>query len=168
MSKVLKILIIWANPYNKNMGVAALAYSSLALINDVCKDNQIDAEYGFVGSSKVLTDQLIIDGKRIQFKNLKGLDYFELKSWLKVILKYKNYKIHKLLKADLIFDIAEGDSFTDLYGKQRFFKILNSKKFLIIFFKKKRLFFFFFFFFFFKEIFFFFFFFFINFFFFFI
>ena len=34
-----------------------------------------------------------------------------------------------MLGFDIVFDIAEGDSFTDIYGTKRFEKILNSKRF---------------------------------------
>lgn len=126
--KNINIGIIWANPYNKNMGVAALAYSSLALISDVLRENNIRNEITFFGSSKNTKDHLVINGKEIEFDNTLGLDFLKIKSFIKLIVLYKKLKTKNIFKLDYIFDIAEGDSFTDIYGKARFDKILNSKR----------------------------------------
>jgi|SRR5690606_12563068 len=122
------IAIVWANPYNKNLGVAALAYSSLALLNDVMRERGIKGTLTFVGAYKSGKDRLVINGVEIEFDNIYGLDYLNWKSWVKSILSFKKYKVHKLLKFNYVFDIAEGDSFSDIYGDRRFFRILNSKR----------------------------------------
>lgn len=123
-----KIAIVWANPYNKNLGVSALAYSSLSLLNDVLKENKIDAQLSFFGSSQRGHDKITIGDEIIQFKNFYGMDFFTFKSFVKLTLFPRRFKTKEILTYDLIFDIGEGDSFTDIYGNKRFKRILNSKR----------------------------------------
>lgn len=124
-----KIAIIWANPYNDNLGVSALAYSALAILNDIVEENKLAAEIYFVGSRKWIQDEISVGEKKITFYNMRALDYFQLKSWFKILLLPQRYKLFTLLKFDYVFDIAEGDSFTDIYGSTRFWRILNTKRF---------------------------------------
>ncbi|MCL4639255.1 MAG: polysaccharide pyruvyl transferase family protein [Pseudosphingobacterium sp.] len=133
-----KIAIVWANPYNKNLGVGALAYSSLALIHDVLKENNIQGEITFVGSYKSGVDFVGIGTSTIKYDNIYGLDYLNVKSWIKILLKPFKYRVGKLMSFDYIFDIAEGDSFADIYGDRRFFRIYNSKR-LFDFFGKRQI-----------------------------
>lgn len=137
-TKTKQIAIVWANPYNKNLGVGALAYSTLAIFHDIVKDNNFTAEITFVGSSSFEKDELVVNGENIPFGNIIGLDYFKLKSWVKMALFPRRHKLAKLLQFDYIYDIAEGDSFTDIYGPGRFWSILNSKR-LFAFLNKKQL-----------------------------
>ncbi len=129
MGKKIKIGIIWANPYNKNLGVGALAYSALALLNDVVIDNNLDAELSFFGSGKDTSDSININGKTIPFNNIYGMNVFLFKSKFKMFFFPKRFQTKAIKGFDFVFDIAEGDSFTDIYGPKRFWKILNSKLF---------------------------------------
>lgn len=123
-----KIGIVWANPYNLNLGVGALAYSSLSLLNDVCRDNNIDAEFYFFGSSRDDSDSVEIGDSLIHFHNIKGFDFYNWKVIIKRIFFPRKLQLSSLKSFDIVFDIAEGDSFTDIYGEARFWKILNSKR----------------------------------------
>lgn len=128
LSKKKQIAIVWANPYNKNLGVGALAYSSLAIFHDIIKEKNVDAEISFLGSSKWETDSVVIGGEKMTFHNIVGLDYLNWKSFVKMLLRPKRYRLNKVLGLDYIFDMSEGDSFTDIYGDFRFYRIFNSKK----------------------------------------
>lgn len=129
MSNKKQIGIVWANPYSGNLGVAALAYSTLSLINDVVKENKIEADITFFGSSKNGIDNININNQIIKIKNIKGFNFYYWKSLLKCLFFPKKMNLNDIKNLDYIFDIAEGDSFTDIYGINRFRKILNSKKF---------------------------------------
>ncbi|POY39247.1 polysaccharide pyruvyl transferase family protein [Solitalea longa] len=129
MSKKTKIAIVWANPYNKNLGVAALAYSSLALLYDVVKENNLNADFSFFGSSTRNEDEITINNQKIIFDNFLGMRFFHWTAFVKLNIFPNKFKAKKLHEFDYIFDIAEGDSFTDIYGDDRFWRILNSKKF---------------------------------------
>lgn len=136
-SKRLQIAIVWANPYNKNLGVGALAYSSLSLINDVLEENNISADLSFFGTSKIGKDSIQIGNKVIPFKTLYGMNFYTLKSVIKLLFFPGRFKTRALLNYDFVFDIAEGDSFTDIYGDERFKRILNSKRFFSLLRKKQ-------------------------------
>lgn len=127
--KKIQIGIVWANPYNKNLGVGALAYSALSLIADVVDEAGIDAEMSFFGSSKATPDNISINGKELLFRNIYGMDFYHWKSRIKLLFFPKRFQRSSIYQLDYIFDIAEGDSFTDIYGDRRFTRILNSKKF---------------------------------------
>ncbi|MCE6992760.1 polysaccharide pyruvyl transferase family protein [Dyadobacter sp. CY323] len=122
-----KIAIVWANPYSVNLGVGALAYSALILIKDVLDENGLQGDITFIGSYKVGRDSININQKEIVFDNAIGLDYGNLKSWTKILLKPSKFGLSKLFSVDYVFDIGEGDSFADIYGDKRFRKTLNSK-----------------------------------------
>nr|WP_320119049.1 polysaccharide pyruvyl transferase family protein [uncultured Marinifilum sp.] len=128
MNEKLNVGIVWVNPYNINLGVAALAYSSLALIFDAARENKQQIEITILGSSKYGDDSLTINEIEYEFKNLVGLDYsLKIKSIAKIILRFNQHKIWKLSKFDIVFDMGEGDSFSDIYGQERFHKINSSK-----------------------------------------
>lgn len=122
-----KIAIVWANPYNKNLGVGALAYSSLALLNDVIEDSGLGAELSFFGGNTNVPDAMTINGKTIRFGNFHSIDFYHWKGLIKRFVFFKKFQTKKLNEFDYVFDIAEGDSFTDIYGAERFWRILNSK-----------------------------------------
>ncbi|MCU7548269.1 polysaccharide pyruvyl transferase family protein [Chitinophagaceae bacterium LB-8] len=126
---VVHIGIIWANPYSNNLGVAALAYSSLALLNDVCRENNIDARFTLVGNRGKEKDKISINNCEIFFNNVLGNDHSKWKSLARLVLYPRRCQTMKLLNLDIIFDISEGDSFTDIYGDKRHKKFLNSKRF---------------------------------------
>lgn len=124
-----KLAIVWANPYNSNLGVGALAYSALALIKDVMDEHNIDSEISIIGSvGKTGKEELVINNKRISFNCYLGLDHHNWKFWVKSFLKPSSFYFFKLSKYDCVYDIAEGDSFSDIYSEKRFYKILNSKR----------------------------------------
>lgn len=137
-NKKYKIAIVWANPYNKNLGVGALAYSTLSLLNDVLRENNIHAELCFFGTTQTGKDSISIGNQVIPFNNVYGMDFYSFKSFVKLVLFPRRFNTREILSYDFIFDIAEGDSFTDIYGDKRFKRILNSKKFFK-FFKKKQI-----------------------------
>ncbi|WP_339865818.1 polysaccharide pyruvyl transferase family protein [uncultured Algoriphagus sp.] len=123
----INIAIVWANPYSGNLGVGALAYSALSLIHDTLDEHDLKGKISFWGSSKEGEDFVSINSKRIEFHNIVGLDYGNPKSWIKMLLKPIRFGTIRMFSFDCVFDIAEGDSFSDIYGDVRFKRILNSK-----------------------------------------
>jgi len=125
--KKIQIGIIWANPYNKNLGVAALAYASLTLLYDVVQENKLSADFSFFGSERTGYDEITIGTQTIRFRNIPGLDFYDLKWQFKLLCFPHKYRRQDIKSLDYAFDIGEGDSFTDIYGERRFKKIKNSK-----------------------------------------
>jgi colanic acid/amylovoran biosynthesis protein len=130
MKKKINIGIIWATPYATNLGVSALAYSSISLLNDVVNENAIYASFIFLGSSKSGRDQIVINDKQIYFNNTIWINFFKLRSIISILFRFNRYKLTKILTLDYIFDTSSGDSFTDIYGNVRFQDMLNSKRLL--------------------------------------
>ena len=126
-SKNLQIGIVWANPYNRNLGVAALAYSSLALLYDMAVEHGLKADFSFFGSERTGFDEITVGDKVIRFRNIPGLDFFDWKWQAKLLLCPRKHRLADIHSIEYVFDIAEGDSFTDIYGDVRFRKIRNSK-----------------------------------------
>lgn len=136
-SNTLKLGIVWANPYNKNLGVGALAYSALALLNDVVEENGMHAQFTFIGSNKYGQDSVQIGGNTITFDNLPAQNYMSWKTWIKFMILPLKYRVPKLLSLNYLFDVGEGDSFADIYGQFRFDRIYGSKVFFSKFRKKQ-------------------------------
>ena len=126
---MLHIGIVWANPYSNNLGVGALAYSALALISDVCREAGIEADFALIGSINKRNDKIFIRDHEVTFTNILGNDHIKWRSLAKLALLPKKYETKAVLNFDIVFDISEGDSFTDIYGKNRFEKTINSKRF---------------------------------------
>ena len=125
--KKINVGIIWANPYNGNLGVSALAYSSLYLLEKISRQKNIKFVYTVIDGSGPKNDTLEIGDYKIEITNL-AWDYTgTFKSFLKVAL-YKWKQIFTSVKLHIIFDIGGGDSFADIYGIERFRKINGSKK----------------------------------------
>ncbi|TAJ11254.1 polysaccharide pyruvyl transferase family protein [Marinilabiliaceae bacterium JC017] len=133
------VAILWADPYNTNLGVSALAYSTLMLVVDSLRASGEDVNISFVGSKYTKSDKIQLGDKEYKFETIEGLDYFKLKSLAKVILQNKRYKPRKLLGFDSIIDIGAGDSYSDIYGMVRFNRMFNSKRLFKMFGKKQLL-----------------------------
>lgn len=129
MNKPVNIGLIWANPYSSNLGVSALSYSILYLLENISKERKIKFNYTIIAGSGPQNDTLNLLNHEVQIVNfpwdyngtLRSLTKLALLNWHKVI---------KLSRFDIIFDIGEGDSFADIYGIRRFRKINASKKIL--------------------------------------
>lgn len=98
-----------------NYGVAALAYSQLAFIDKCVKKNNIEAEYHIFSQDTEKEIQRI--KKELGITNKVTLsDPARIRTGLK---GYRNlYK--EIKKCDIIFDITQGDSFSDIYGMKRY------------------------------------------------
>lgn len=122
------IVILGINPFSGNRGVGALAYSTLFLLDKISKETGISINISIVGKSKCITQSSIQIGDSTisitQFpflvdKGLKGI----IKIAFTLLLSFKI-----ICKSKFVLDIGEGDSFSDIYGEQRFIKINTPKK----------------------------------------
>ncbi|RKD90769.1 polysaccharide pyruvyl transferase family protein [Mangrovibacterium diazotrophicum] len=134
-----KIGITWADPYNRNLGVAALSYSTTAIIVDILSEMELQYELVFVGSSKSIEDKILINDSQINITNSFRINFLDWKAPIKFLLYPSKFKLRKLVGLDFIIDIGEGDSFSDIYGNERFNRILNSKSFFTLLGKKQLL-----------------------------
>lgn len=124
-----KIGIIWAAPRSKNLGVSALSWSTAQLVADIAKDAGWEPEFHFFCGSGGPQTVLELPNGPIPAKVFDFLDFSRSKTYLKAILKPRCGVID-LLRMDVVLDVGEGDSFSDIYGMWRFDHIWSSKAFL--------------------------------------
>ena len=124
MSKRKIIILANAAINNGNRGCLALSYCSIYLIDSILREKSIEYDLYLTDSNVrgIQERSIIIGKKRISFNTCSYPLPFSFQSLLKSIYKIsdtkKSWKIFK--KADLIFDIGQGDSFADIYGRSRF------------------------------------------------
>ncbi|EEY46446.1 polysaccharide pyruvyl transferase family protein [Vibrio mimicus] len=128
MSKI-KIGFLWHNVSSGNLGVGALSISNMILVDKVCNDMGIQAEFITIGDDEI-TD---LDNKSLVESQIGIVFTHKVINVKKTItnpvflFNYINY----IRSLDVVLDIGAGDSFSDIYGKKRFFiqvftKIINA------------------------------------------
>ncbi len=122
----MKICLFWATVYSGNMGVNALTYSALLYLQEAAEKNGFfNPEYVLIGTAcrEQKNDNIIVGDRKIDFK------FYPIKnSYKKTFFDPQSMPFYQEVKdADLIIDLGEGDSFTDIYGIQRFRELLASK-----------------------------------------
>lgn len=96
-----------------NMGCQALAYSFSYLLNTTVHEDVI--AYVFSGEEEKFPDDL---KSKIEFKHVP----FSFKNAGSILGMIKI-----LRKCDIVFDFTDGDSFSDIYGLKRFFRVSVTK-----------------------------------------
>lgn len=137
---ILKIGISGIPIENRNLGVAALAYSTLFLLNDLLKELNIQSEITLINSKGDKNDRISISGHEIVFKNTSFNNPISFKGFIKCLLFKDNPFFNGILNLDIILHMIAGDRFSDIYGLDRlkynlniikFFNILNKKQILL-------------------------------------
>ena len=109
-------MLLWHNLGSKNLGVQALTYSQLDLLDEISHELGVEISIAFCGNHN--------SNELSKYKSLKILGYetFEisLKVLFKKILVLDRLLLKKFSKYDYVIDIGEGDSFSDIYGRSRF------------------------------------------------
>jgi colanic acid/amylovoran biosynthesis protein len=133
--KSLKLCLAWHNLGSANFGVGALAIAHIELILQAARQANVQIEIATLGtplnelsSSLAATEQHF--GLSIEHHP------YSLKPLVKDALALRFSKLDVFRSFDLIFDIGEGDSFSDIYGAKRFL-IVSSTKFLALLHRKK-------------------------------
>lgn len=113
-----------------NRGCVALCYCTLYLIDRVLGEGNYNI-YLTDSHERLGVQQIAIEGKTIKYENIMIPHYNTLRGLAKslVYLKSTLYALNILRKADWVMDIGQGDSFTDIYGKERFYDIDFAHKF---------------------------------------
>ena len=130
--QIVKVGIIFADPFSKNFGVVALAYSFFIVMSKVEKDLNIKFDYTLIGSSEYGNNKIKIIDQEITFFSIPKLNLMSLYDWSKIIIKTFGAGLIKIIDRQIIFDISEGDSYSDIYGLKRFNVLFNAKKFFNI------------------------------------
>jgi colanic acid/amylovoran biosynthesis protein len=114
--KTIVIGLLWHSVSSDNLGVGALTESQIAICEDATKQAGCKVEYlifGTQGGCNYVPNTVTVKvGSRVSIKK---------------ILLGKSQFIKELETCDLVLDIGEGDSFTDIYGLKRYLFLMVSK-----------------------------------------
>lgn len=127
----INIAIFECSPYSANKGVAALAYSALTLIDEIARKKFKNYALYIVNDNVTkFEDSFYANGHNINFFCIKPISWINIKDILRfcffAFLPHGCYKYHKYLEFDYIFNVGSGDSFADIYGKERFNRVNNN------------------------------------------
>lgn len=128
----IKIAIIGAYPYNGNRGVGALSWSVLSILKELEKEYSCNLKLFLInpayGDRHI--DTFKIGEKRIEVANLYPVDWFNMKGFIKSFFSFSKTKrtFRQYKKVDFVINIGAGDSFSDIYGEQRFSVFNNQSK----------------------------------------
>lgn len=125
-NRSINIGLVWANPYTENLGVTALAFSSLYLCKKIGSTKNLNLNFFILNQKAPHNDTFQIGEYKINIKNLRWNYNGSFKSFLKLsVINW--YQIFNLFQLDVILDIGAGDSFSDIYGIERFREINATK-----------------------------------------
>lgn len=126
--KKLTIGLLGTAVNNENMGCVALTYSLISQLSEIAKRNNLIFEY--IIFEPCYNDQTVsfqklksyfdsnISMGRMYFKNISNC-YNVIKTLLKIPQNKK--VIENIKKCNLCIDLTQGDSFSDIYGEERFY-----------------------------------------------
>ena len=113
-----------------NKGCEALAYSFLELLEDIAAERNEIIKVNFLKpfpTRQVIKKHSV---KKTKSKNYPQKSYEHLRFDCKYYLnkKQKIFFINSIKSSVCVFDYTDGDSFTDIYGQERFFSRTAVKK----------------------------------------
>lgn len=120
-----------------NLGCVALSYSLLMDLERISHSENIEFNYVIFDEKpsqtevEKLVNRLCIDKNRIRLGSSGALQVYNLKGVLRAYTKMliPNIKMISDIKScDVVIDMTGGDSFSDIYGKERFYKFTAAKK----------------------------------------
>lgn len=118
--KKIRIGLLTANLNNGNMGCNALTYSAISLLQQVAAEMGVEFEYILFGGSRWVPELY----PEFQALNIEAyVPVVTAKEKIKKLIQRRPLEILKygraLKSCDCFFEIAGGDSFSDIYGIQR-------------------------------------------------
>lgn len=122
--KKLNIIIANALVCNGNRGCVALSISSMFIIDDILSSKNISYKFYLPqsGHTEYKEYEIKVGNKILKYTAIPDISNTSLKYRIKRLFKIRRFlyvaNIYK--HADYIFDIGQGDSFADIYGKRRF------------------------------------------------
>ncbi len=106
----MRITLLGLEFASANMGCEALAYSFVNKLSKAAKELGVELEYTAVLFDLKPNVKVPCSGQEIQCLKIR---YKSIKFWTTLLKVFK--------KSDMIFDFTGGDSFSDIYGKKRFY-----------------------------------------------
>jgi polysaccharide pyruvyl transferase WcaK-like protein len=105
---MLTIGLLWHSVSSSNLGVGALTFSQLALVRQAAEQAGVQVQFKLMGGIRP-HDNPPIPGIISEFPVYRN--YF---------MPFRSRFVSEVKSCDLVLDIGEGDSFTDIYGVPRF------------------------------------------------
>jgi polysaccharide pyruvyl transferase WcaK-like protein len=125
------IVIVGAGVHSVNKGVEALTYAIVHLVQKIAEKKGANFRiFVLTGSQMQATPQpetIRIGEHETTIYYMRSLDPFSIKGIIKCLIFPK--EVVKNLKVNYVLDISGGDSFSDIYGRDRFKDINLSKRF---------------------------------------
>lgn len=118
---------------NENMGCVALTYSLINILEKIKKNLGYEFHYTIFEYEYIehcyssLSQKLQIDKSRLHFSKIGFYENEDWKLYIKTISE-KVKMVNNIKKCDLVIDITQGDSFTDIYGMGRFSSLTHVKE----------------------------------------
>lgn len=126
-----KIILTGASVDSGNRGCSALAISTLYLLNRIDKKEEFNIS--FFHSQSNTSRSLNINGLELKYRQYEGMSLF---SFLVGIIRTKFKSLKVFFNSEYFFCFCGGDSFSDIYGKSRFYSIVQWINFAYLFRKK--------------------------------
>ncbi len=127
----MKIAVFGAHINSTNLGCQALTYSLLNLLNEIECENQDDFEYHIFEyfpdeeKKQKMCERLGIDDRKLNIYKVSPI--YRMRSYIKHGLE--NMRMLRAIKScDIAIDLTAGDSFSDIYGKARFYSLTKIKR----------------------------------------
>ena len=117
----MNIGLLWHNFFSANLGVGALSYAHIHLIDRVVKEAGLSAAYRVIGGR---TD-LPFEPRRLALD--APVELVRAKVSRDLLGSHSVFE-KSLDGLDIVFDLSEGDSFADIYGWRRFMYQLLTKR----------------------------------------
>jgi polysaccharide pyruvyl transferase WcaK-like protein len=115
-SSPINVALLWHTFGHGNLGVDALARGSANIIRQAADSIGVSVRFTSLGT-----------GQNYQAANLPADVRIGPAPRIKPLLYGKSDFLSAIRRSDVVFDIGEGDSFTDIYGLQRYAFLLGSK-----------------------------------------
>lgn len=136
--QTLNVGLLWHTVYLPNMGVNALTYATLRYLEAAAEELGVHFSYVMFGHNLAeednFVDQVSIGGEPVAFRfrklSLPGLNVKSPRSWFRLwrwFFFHRQEIVGRFAESDILLDISYGDSFTDIYGTNRFLQTFLSK-----------------------------------------
>lgn len=119
-----------------NMGCSALTYSLMNLLDRICQEHSISATYclfdiGCSNDDKArMCEAIGIKSEKVEMFSMPHIDKRSYVGRLKTVKHiFDNRHIFDVMKScAFLVDLTQGDSFSDIYGTERFYRWTDIKK----------------------------------------
>lgn len=105
----IKVGLLWHSLSSDNLGVGALTESQIAIVRAAAQRAGVEVSFSVFGTS----------GSRTGLNSAPGITIGDRLSFKRMAVGQTRY-LSQLRACDIVLDIGEGDSFTDIYGLERF------------------------------------------------